>query len=180
MLFRGLKQNALSKNHFYCNLFQVQLCTDWTNRVYTITSDRSWEICLKLELEWAYCKELPYYFWPFEGIDIILVLTPVTSPWHTTAIFFTEPKSDQYLLRYGDVYFWNIGRKGRHFVWEPCKPLLVHCHMSRPGRSWNIMRWCVNNQAPPIVGEGTLSFIHTIFLCQHHLIMIGLARLSSL
>ncbi len=30
MLFRGLKQNALSKNHFCCNLFQVQLCTDWT------------------------------------------------------------------------------------------------------------------------------------------------------
>ena len=31
MLFRGLKQNALSKNHFCCNLFQVHLCTDWTN-----------------------------------------------------------------------------------------------------------------------------------------------------
>ncbi len=30
MLFRGLKQNALSKNHFSCNLFYVQLCTDWT------------------------------------------------------------------------------------------------------------------------------------------------------
>ena len=30
MLFRGLKENALSKNHFCCNLFQVQLCTDWT------------------------------------------------------------------------------------------------------------------------------------------------------
>ena len=30
MLFRGLKENALSKNHFYCHLFQVQLCTDWT------------------------------------------------------------------------------------------------------------------------------------------------------
>ena len=31
MLFRGLKQNALSKKHFSCNLFYVQLCTDWTN-----------------------------------------------------------------------------------------------------------------------------------------------------
>ncbi len=30
MLFRGLKENALSKNHFFCNLFYVQLCTDWT------------------------------------------------------------------------------------------------------------------------------------------------------
>ncbi len=30
MLFRGLKQNALSKKHFFCNLFYVQLCTDWT------------------------------------------------------------------------------------------------------------------------------------------------------
>ena len=30
MLFRGLKQNALSKNQFSCNLFQVQLCNDWT------------------------------------------------------------------------------------------------------------------------------------------------------
>ncbi len=30
MLFRGLKQNALLKNHFFCNLFQVQLCTGWS------------------------------------------------------------------------------------------------------------------------------------------------------
>ncbi len=34
MLFRGLKQNALSKNHFFCNLFYVQLCTDWTKGRY--------------------------------------------------------------------------------------------------------------------------------------------------
>ena len=40
MLFRGLKQNALSKNHFYCNLFQVQLCTDWTIWAYTIFMHR--------------------------------------------------------------------------------------------------------------------------------------------
>ena len=33
MLFSGLRQNALSKNRFSCNLFQVQLCTDWTIRV---------------------------------------------------------------------------------------------------------------------------------------------------
>ncbi len=32
MLFRGLRENALSKNHFCCNLFYVQLCTDWTIR----------------------------------------------------------------------------------------------------------------------------------------------------
>ena len=28
MLFEGLKENALSKNHFSGNLFGVQLCTD--------------------------------------------------------------------------------------------------------------------------------------------------------
>ncbi len=30
VLFVGIKENALSKNHFSCNLYRVQLCTDWT------------------------------------------------------------------------------------------------------------------------------------------------------
>ena len=45
MLFRGLKENALSKNHFFCNLFQVQLCTDWTTTMHE--QHTCIELCVK-------------------------------------------------------------------------------------------------------------------------------------
>ena len=47
MLFRGLKENALSKKHFCCNLFYVQLCTDWTILLMQgIASGYSWDVTL--------------------------------------------------------------------------------------------------------------------------------------
>ena len=68
----SLKENALSTNHFSCNLYRLQLCTDWTIPV-KCTCDlqnkggtsKVWQILLR-----AFCITIFYYKGPFINYNL--------------------------------------------------------------------------------------------------------------